>query len=86
MSKQDKICKKYLFKDSESGMFLIYNTKKKAYDLDNDVERAVKVVNRFTADYVLQTVMKKYKEQEKYKDNAFDLQILPVTITYHTGV
>lgn len=79
----DKVYKKYLFQDSESGLYLIYNAKKKTYDLDDEVERALKVVNRFTADAVRESVMRKYNEMEEYKDKALDLRIHPVTITYH---
>lgn len=83
--KNTVIYNKYLFRDSVSGQYLVYNTKKQKYEFDNEVERAVKAVDMDTATMIYDMVMRSYDSNNEENVNVPDLKILPVTVKYSVG-
>lgn len=71
---------RYTLRDKESKLYLTYNPVKKVFDLDESIERAVKVANIMAVEMVKKSFEEKY-EKGGYKEKI-DLEIIPIELTY----
>lgn len=71
---------RYTLRDKESKLYLTYNAHKKVFDLDESIERAIKLANIMTVEMVQKSFMEKYKNGG-YTEKI-DLEIVPIELTY----